>query len=123
MRIFAIILLLVGLGSAGLGIMHYIQYTDLRRNALTRLEKAEQLYGQAAPKQGTVEGRKLIEEANTSQRDSRSLLDSAQQPKGYATIDWIVSVVAVLLSGVLFILLSRRRRRNYESVEASSTAY
>ena len=122
MRAIAIILLLVGLGSAGLGIMHYVQYTNLREKALSRLDKARQLYDQAASKQSAIEAGKLMEEADESRRDSNLLLDSAEQPKGYATLEWVICGAAILLSVVFFILSVGRRRRALDSAEAHLAA-
>jgi hypothetical protein len=122
MRVLAIILLLAGLVFAGLGVMLYVQHNDLKERALSHLDKARGLAEQAVAKQGTTEGDRLAEESATSYRDYRSVMGSAQQPKGYATMNWIISGAAVLLSVILFVILSRRRRESFASAE-NSAAY
>jgi hypothetical protein len=116
MRIFAILLLLGSLVFAGLGVAYYIQHTDLLSLASSHLAKSEKLYKQAVSKQGTAEGDKLMEEADTSRRYFESVLDISQQPKGYATMNWIISGVAMLLSITFFIILSRRKRAFQQSM-------
>ena len=120
MKALAIILLLVGLGAAGIGVMHYVQYTDERDRALFHLNKSKKLAEQAASKQDSVEQIKLAEDADTAYRDYRDVMGTAIWRKGYVTMDAIISSVALLLSVTLFVIVSRRRRDSYNSIANSS---
>jgi hypothetical protein len=122
MRVLAIILLLAGLVFAGLGVMFYVKHNDLKERALSHLAKSRRLAEQAVAKEGTTEGERLAEESATSYQDYRSVMGSAQQPKGYATMNWMISGAAVLLSVTLFVIVSRRRREPFAST-ANSAAY
>ena len=122
MKVFAVILLLVGLGAAGIGVMHYVSYTNERDIALSHLSTSKKLAEQAVAKQNSVEGIKLAEDADTYYRYYRDVMGTAVWRKGYVTMDAIISGVALLLSVTLFFFAARRRRASYASI-ANSSAY
>jgi hypothetical protein len=120
MKVLAIILLLVGLGAAGMGVSRYIGYSKHRSWGLSDLDHSKRYLQQAASKQGTAEGDKLLEEGRRSYQSYQGFMDYAEGQKGYMIIDAIIGGVALLLSVTLFVVVSRRRRASHVSIANSS---
>lgn len=122
MKVLAIILLLVGLGAAGMGVSRYVGYSNHRSLALSHLDTSKKFNEQAVSKQGTAEGDRLLEKGKDSYEYYQSVMGYAEGQKGYMTMDAIISGVALLLSITLFVIVSRRERASYDSI-ANSSAY